>query len=264
MKAVTPRCPRSRRWSSPRPPAPSTRRPDGTAPERRPAGLDPDGEGPTPPFLLHGLGDLHDAFLTAAHCIEAIPGADWSVTLDGGAGAARLRRASFADFPLAYTRGPVRGEVVHPDFAAAYGAHDLAVLRFRRARSTVTPVELPTAGLLDDLAARGASRRTVTRSAMAPMPRSGRRATSSTATARRRRHRCRPSPRCASSATCRTAQGWLCYGDSGSPQFLGGSESNLVVSLLSHGLTRCRGAARAQRLDTVSAREFLSQFIVLP
>src|SRR5687768_17335565 len=47
--------------------------------------FDIDGQGPTPPFALcTGSVISDDAFLTAAHCIAAIPDAQWVVTLDGG------------------------------------------------------------------------------------------------------------------------------------------------------------------------------------
>lgn len=63
-------------------------------------------------------------------------------------------------------------------------------------------------------------------------------------------------------STAATGGNGLCYGDSGSPQFLG--NTNLVVSIFSRHPTTCRGAVRAQRLDTASARKFLAQLVQLP
>ena len=131
----------------------------------------------------------------------------------------------------------------------------------------VTPVELPVAGLLDHLAARGGLvGREVTlvgygTDAELGPPRFFSRGYRQTAAApiqalTPRWLRIQQTP-------AATGQGSLCLGDSGSPQFLGGSDSNLVVSIFSHHATSCGGASRAQRLDTPSAREFLSQFVAL-
>lgn len=50
----------------------------------------------------------------------------------------------------------------------------------------------------------------------------------------------------------------LCFGDSGGPQYLPGS--NVVVSVTSAGSPACRGAATATRLDSASSRAFLSSY----
>ena len=51
-----------------------------------------------------------------------------------------------------------------------------------------------------------------------------------------------------------------CLGDSGGPQLSG----NTVLSLTSTGSKDCAGKAEGYRLDTQSAREFLSGFVALP
>ncbi len=51
-----------------------------------------------------------------------------------------------------------------------------------------------------------------------------------------------------------------CLGDSGGPQLSG----NTVLSLTSTGSKDCAGKAEGYRLDTQSAREFLSGFVTLP
>jgi hypothetical protein len=51
----------------------------------------------------------------------------------------------------------------------------------------------------------------------------------------------------------------LCFGDSGGPQYLPGS--NVVISVTSGGSPTCRGASTATRLDSASSRAFLSAFI---
>jgi len=51
----------------------------------------------------------------------------------------------------------------------------------------------------------------------------------------------------------------LCFGDSGGPQYLPGS--NVVVSVTSGGSPTCRGASTATRLDSASSRAFLSGYL---
>lgn len=61
-----------------------------------------------------------------------------------------------------------------------------------------------------------------------------------------------------------TGSGGTCYGDSGGPHFLGGMESNLLVSLTVTGDAMCRATDKTYRLDTVVAQEFLSRFGLVP
>jgi hypothetical protein len=59
-----------------------------------------------------------------------------------------------------------------------------------------------------------------------------------------------------------TGSGGTCYGDSGGPHFLG--DGNMVVSLTVTGDAWCRATDVTYRLDTDSARSYLSQFVTLP
>ena len=59
-----------------------------------------------------------------------------------------------------------------------------------------------------------------------------------------------------------TGSGGTCYGDSGGPHFLG--DSDMVVSLTVTGDAWCRATDVTYRLDTDSARSYLSQFVTLP
>src|SRR5215211_5847254 len=59
-----------------------------------------------------------------------------------------------------------------------------------------------------------------------------------------------------------TGNGGTCYGDSGGPNFLGAS--NLVAATTITGDAVCRSTNTVYRLDTQSARAFLSQFVILP
>lgn len=57
-----------------------------------------------------------------------------------------------------------------------------------------------------------------------------------------------------------TGDGGTCYGDSGGPHFLG----DVVVSITVTGDAPCRASDKTYRLDTPSARDFLSPYVTLP
>jgi hypothetical protein len=57
-----------------------------------------------------------------------------------------------------------------------------------------------------------------------------------------------------------TKSGGVCFGDSGGPHLSG----DTVLALTSAGHRMCHGPAEAYRLDTRSARSFLSAFVALP
>jgi hypothetical protein len=59
-----------------------------------------------------------------------------------------------------------------------------------------------------------------------------------------------------------TDLGGLCFGDSGSPQFVPGTD--LIVSTTTGSNGNCRANNDNYRLDTVGAREFLGEFLTLP
>jgi hypothetical protein len=60
--------------------------------------------------------------------------------------------------------------------------------------------------------------------------------------------------------------GGTCYGDSGGPNFLGadGTETDIVAATTITGDFVCRATNVVYRLDTASARAFLTQFVALP
>lgn len=63
-----------------------------------------------------------------------------------------------------------------------------------------------------------------------------------------------------------TGNGGACYGDSGGPNFLGaGDQATIIIAATTiTGDFRCRATNVIYRLDTVSARQFLGQFVTLP
>lgn len=59
-----------------------------------------------------------------------------------------------------------------------------------------------------------------------------------------------------------TGEGGLCFGDSGSPQFVAGT--TMIVSTTTGGDPNCRANSYNYRLDTEEARTFLGQYLNLP
>jgi len=59
-----------------------------------------------------------------------------------------------------------------------------------------------------------------------------------------------------------TGEGGLCFGDSGSPQFVAGT--TMIISTTTGGDPNCRANNYDYRLDTENARTFLSQYLPLP
>jgi secreted trypsin-like serine protease len=63
-----------------------------------------------------------------------------------------------------------------------------------------------------------------------------------------------------------TSDGGTCYGDSGGPNFLGArnTETKIVASVTVTGDAMCQATNVTYRLDTVSARGFIGQYVTLP
>ena len=59
-----------------------------------------------------------------------------------------------------------------------------------------------------------------------------------------------------------TGDGGTCYGDSGGPNFLG--TTDVIAAITITGDAVCRATNVDYRLDTTSARDFLSQYVALP
>jgi hypothetical protein len=236
---------------------------------------DPDGAGPLGfAYLCSGSVVSDGVFLTAAHCIAAFEGARWGVSLDAGSPANPVTQPGVFpdDFPFR-ALVPVTAAtdtVVHPNFDPETRAHDVAVLLFPEATfAGVTPVTLPSAALLDRRARGGGLRSQRFRlvgygtdpewgdTVGSRFILEGYRQTATAPFKTLRRGRL-----VLLNGSASTGQGGLCYGDSGSPQFLG--DTSLVVSVFSNHDDACRKTILAQRLDTRSERRFLSEYLDLP
>jgi hypothetical protein len=220
--------------------------------------LEPDGK-----LYLYCSGTLiaPKVFLTAAHCTAAAaaygaaPHDVW-VTFDPvwEAGKSRLYRGTYH---------------LNPDYGHdASDPHDVAVITLDKAIKRIDPAELPTAGLLTRMdkahelkdqqfvaVGYGTFRDDKTGGPHA-LDGYGERYYAEQAF-----EALKPSW-LQLSMNPSTGSGGTCYGDSGGPHFLGDSE--IVASLTVTGDAWCRATDVTYRLDTASARAYLSQFVTLP
>jgi hypothetical protein len=63
-----------------------------------------------------------------------------------------------------------------------------------------------------------------------------------------------------------TGNGGTCYGDSGGPHFIhmDGVETNIVAAVTVTGDAQCKATDKDYRMDTESARSFLGEYVTLP
>jgi Trypsin len=178
-------------------------------------------------------------YVTAAHCTGTLPSNRVFVSFDSHyvAGTSSLLPGTAHTDPL---WGTVKGD-----------SHDLAVVVLDAPVTGVTPFSLPQAGMLDGKDVRS---QTFVNVGYGYADRSfsfdGYRRTSTS-----------------SFTTLKTSElqlsdkpGGVCFGDSGGPRLLGSVE----VAVTSSGNANCTGQSTSYRLDTASARAFLSAYVVLP
>jgi len=197
-------------------------------------------------------------FLTAAHCVYPAPdqplGSQFYV--------------SFA--PDLSANGATMIAAVRYEWHPGYGRsqanlNDLAIVTLPAgAAQGITPAQLPAAGALDELTARGTLFVNVGYGA--------------SATNRGRAQFAYGSTRQVSQSTFQSLQpNWLvlqmntnatglggdCYGDSGGPKFLAGDPTT-IYAIVSTGDAVCRATSVNWRLDTPGARAYLGNFVTLP
>jgi trypsin len=207
-----------------------------------------------------------EVYLTAGHCTAALasrgvaPSDVW-VTFDS----VFSQDATF--LPGTYH--------THPDFGFSgpggrSDPHDIAVIVLDKAVRGLTPARLPGEGVLDDLHADhelmsqtftavgyGTIRETRTGGPQNILPNNERRYAL--------QHALSLQPAWLTlSMNQATGDGGTCFGDSGGPHFLGGVESNLIVSITVTGDIVCKATDVTYRLDTASARDFLDGFVEVP
>ncbi|MDQ7992195.1 MAG: trypsin-like serine protease [Propionicimonas sp.] len=226
--------------------------------------IDRNPDSPGPDITCSGTLISDRVFLTVAHCVDVLEsvGSPYWVSFEPA-----------YDEDAASPAGLVAGTATkHPLWGSGGQSdpHDIAVLVLDSSPG-VAPAELPAAGLLDQLKAShqlddlafttvgyGAVRTDKTGGPHANQGRDG---------LRRYAQQGFQSLRPATlelSQNPSTGDGGVCNGDSGGPHFLGGVDSNLVVSTTLGTDRWCRATNRTYRLDTPSARQFLGQFVTLP
>jgi V8-like Glu-specific endopeptidase len=201
-----------------------------------------------------------NVFLTASHCTVAAAayGADphdvyvtFDPVYDDGA---TLHRGT-------YDINPNYGHDMHD-------LHDVAVIILDKSVKKITPAQLPPAGLLDDLEEthdlKGQEFVTVGYGRLRNEKTRGQHAIGEAGEryyAEQTFESLKPYW-LQLSMNPSTGSGGTCYGDSGGPHFLG--DTDMVVSLTVTGDAWCRATDVTYRLDTDSARAYLSQFVDLP
>lgn len=220
---------------------------------------------PGPDITCSGTLIAPEVFLTVAHCVDVLEsaGPPYWVSFD-----------STYDEDAASPTGLVlvTSAIQHPLWGSGGQSdpHDIAVLLLDSAPD-ITPAQLPTAGLLDQLKASGELRDAtfttvgygVVRTDKTGGPNAWEGRDGMRRYALQSFQSLRPNT-LELSQNPSTGDGGICAGDSGGPHFLGGVNSNLVVSTTLGSDRWCRASNLTYRLDTPSARDFLADYVTLP
>jgi len=228
------------------------------------ADWDPDSPGPD--ILCSGTLIAPTVFLTAAHCTADLAAEGITQVWVTFAPAYDEDSTSLAGLVAASSY------VTNPEYGSggASDTHDIAVVLLAQAPAGITPARLPTAGLLDQLkAAHTLDDRTFTAVGYGTVREDKTGGPHSLFFDGVRRYALQHALNVEKawlllSMNPSTGNGGTCYGDSGGPHFLGGVDSNLIVSITITGDAWCRATDKTYRLDTASARDFLDDFVALP
>jgi hypothetical protein len=198
-------------------------------------------------------------FLTAAHCLAFLPAdAQLYVSFDPSL------------LPAPTPLIAATGFALHPRFpGSTSNLFDIGVVLLPSGSTTgIEPLELPSVGALDDLAAQGGLRGDNFLNVGYGVSANSRGRPSFSYDGLRR---VSASPFRALTKyslgllmnSNATGLGGDCYGDSGSPKFLEGN-TEVIYAITIWGDLPCRATSWDYRLDTEVAQEFLGQFVSLP
>jgi len=194
-------------------------------------------------------------FLTAGHCtdyLESIGEADVWVTFDPSFDTASpLIHGTYHTHPLYGTGGQSN-------------TYDLAVIVLDKAVTGIAPAALPTLGMLDRMSLRNQRFTAVGYGTVREDKRKGPQSLFFDGMRRYADQGFRSLTKSWLNLSMNpsTGSGGTCYGDSGGPHFLAGT--NIVVSVTVTGDRFCRASDVTYRLDTLSARNFLDDYVTLP
>jgi hypothetical protein len=212
-----------------------------------------------------------NVFLTASHCtigldgvLERFPGSQVLVTFD----------ATISEGGTFYT-GVWHTNPNYNGGQGQYGASDtgdVGVIVLDEAPPGITPARLPEAGLLDTLKEEHILKDTLFTAVGYGTVRDTNRTGPQGILDNMDRNRVDQGFLSLTDAwitmsmNLATDNGGTCYGDSGGPHFvhLDGVETNIVVSLTVTGDAQCKATDKTYRVDTESARSFLSHYVTLP
>lgn len=210
-------------------------------------------------------------FLTASHCTVY---ADWFLSANPDAGVF-VTFDQTVRLSATFYHGT---QVTNPNYNPNVGEHDasdpgdVAVILLDEAPLGITPAQLPTAGVLDELKAQhllndtlftavgyGTVRETNKKAWQAFEENLDRNQVDQEFLSLTKAW-------LTNSMNLATGNGGTCYGDSGGPHFihLDGMETNIVVSVTVTGDRYCKATDKTYRVDTESARSFLADYVTLP
>jgi hypothetical protein len=212
-----------------------------------------------------------NVFLTASHCtaliagfLEENPNAQFYVTFD----------QTISDTGTLYPFGPDDSHT-NPAYYTARGYDDpgdVAVIVLPQAPAGITPAQLPTLGLLDDLKAEHILNSTLFTAVGYGAIRSTNHKAGQSILDNFDRNRVDQeflsltNAWLTNSMNLATGNGGTCFGDSGGPHFvhLDGLETDIVVSVTVTGDAVCKATDKTYRVDTEAARNFLIDYVSLP